>query len=211
MRKVIVPAGGKATRFGGLLKELLPINSTMTPLKAAVCGAISGMRADDVIVISNPDKIIEHARHLLGFQITYKLQQGNELWGAITTGLDTSSDGGLILADTFTKINPINHTAPLTFGVFKTMQPERFSVIRGKQLITKQPALNAGQSDAWGCVMWTSDVAKFWKSQEFAHYDAAFQAAMDKFGFDTFTLPYYYDFGTFDAYADFIARQYYDD
>lgn len=211
MRTIIIPAGGKATRFGGTLKELLPINATDTPLLRALQNAVIGFDADEVLVISSLDKIKEHAyyvgrnmAHAAPF-IRYSITTSDNLWEALDDVMPLH-DGGIVLADTVTFVEPQQITAPLVFGVFKTFQPERFSVIRNDTIITKQPMLNAGHSLAWGVVLWSKEVVDYWRKHQYETYDDAFRDAMRVFGYATFDLPYYYDLGSFEAYVEFLKE-----
>lgn len=216
MRTVIIPAAGKATRFGGTLKELLPINETDTPLLRAVQNAVIGMDADEIVLVTNPEKVSAHTGYLnkaapYTVPISYRMQQGNELWGAIMTGLNEHMDGGMVMADTVTFVDSCKIPyAPIVFGTFKTLTPERFSVIYGNTILTKQSLLNTGESLAWGVVLWNIDVTRYWLSSEapeYEHYDDAFRDVMQRFGFATFELPYYYDLGTFKSYVDYLGEK----
>lgn len=215
MKQVIIPAAGKATRFGGTLKELLPLNETDTSLLRAIQNAVLGMNADEIVLVTSIEKINEHIRYIdknvpYGIPINYRIQKNTQdLWGAILTGIDWNNDGGLVMADTVTFVNPEDSTAPLAFGIFKTWQPERFSVIRDKTIVTKEVSYKEliDGANAWGTVEWTKEVAQHWRdTDEYAHYDDAFRDAMQIFGYATYDLPYYYDLGTFKSYTDYIKE-----
>lgn len=206
MRTVIIPAAGKATRFGGVLKELLPISKTETALMRAVKNAVASMKATDICIITNKEKVSEHMAALTSLPVTYKEQVYNtDLWGAILSGL-SAVDGGLIMPDTITDIPIMTTSAPLSFGLFTTHEPERFSILHNNTIITKQKIVdNNTVYKAWGVVLWNADVAAYWiKHGNYLHYDDAFRDAMIHFGFTVFDLPYYYDIGTFDAYTQYI-------
>jgi len=219
MRTVIIPSAGKATRFGGLLKELLPLNATETPLKRAIDNAVIGMDADEVVIITNKDKIWEHMNYVsrnieFHLPIQYVPQvYDRDLLGAILTGISPHNDGGLLLPDTVTMVDAHNVTAPLSFGLFDTYEPHRFSVVHKKTIHTKEvlPIFDYEQWSkvsykAWGTVMWSKEVAQYWieKSDTYEHYDDMFRDAMQYFGFATFDLPYYYDLGSFDTYVEYL-------
>lgn len=213
MRTVIIPTAGKATRFGGLLKELLPLNATDTPLKRAIDNAVIGMDADEVIIITNKEKIWEHMNYIsrnveFHLPIQYVPQvYDRDLLGAILTGLSRYNDGGLVLPDTVTMVDAHDVTAPLSFGTFVTQEPHRFSIIRNGTIVTKQHIGIPGDGfNAWGAVMWSREVAQYWieNSDTYEHYDDMFRDAMHYFGFATFNLPYYYDLGSFDTYVEYL-------
>lgn len=213
MKNVIIPSAGKATRFGGTLKELLPINETDTPMLRAIQNAVLGMNADIITITTNIEKISEHARYIdknvpYGVPINFRLlKHSNDMWGSILSGIDWNSAGGLVMPDTVTFVNPEDSTAPLAFGTFWTKQPERFSVLWNDSIVTKQP-LPRPELDyrAWGTVEWGVEVAQYWQEHDYTHYDDAFRAAMTVFGYATYDLPYYYDLGTFKAYTDYIKE-----
>ncbi len=209
-RVVIIPAAGKAVRFGGILKELLPITDTETSLRRTVENALIGMDADEVRIITSIDKIHDHIRHINELyplaNISYRMQTiGLDLWGAILTGISNNKPGGLLLADTVTYIQPdMEITAPLVFGTFETRQPERFSVLYDNTIITKKHLEDNQSYKAWGCIMWDAQVAQFLSQLDVDHYDDAFRDAIALFGYATFDLPYYYDLGNFKAYKEYL-------
>jgi hypothetical protein len=225
MRTIIVPAAGKATRFGGTLKELLPLNATDTSLKRAIDNAVIGMDADEVILVTSKEKLWEHTNYVsthIGFHlpIQYVPQvYDRDLLGAILTGISPHNDGGLVMADTVTFVPDLEGaTSNLSFGTFWTQEPERFSVIHDGTIITKQKPvsyLGDGQKledmvgyKAWGVVMWSKEVAEYWiaKSDRYEHYDDMFRDGMKEFGYTTFELPYYYDLGSFDKYFEYLKE-----
>lgn len=215
MKQVIIPSAGRATRFGGTLKELLPINETETPMFRAIQNAVLGMNADEIVLITSTEKISEHVKYIdknipYGIPISYRIQNNaQDLWGAILTGIDWNSDGGLVMPDTVTFINPEYTTAPIAFGVFWTQEPNRFSILSNGTIYTKRPILDdiRVHSKAWGTVEWGVEVAQYWQqTDEYAHYDDAFRDAMERFGYATYDLPYYYDLGSFKAYTDYIKE-----
>lgn len=214
MRHIIIPAGGKAVRFGGTLKELLPLNATDTPLLRAIHNASLGLRANIITIITDIPKVTEHMRYISMRSahlknIRYMLKTGDELWESVYDALEVC-DGGLVLADTVTMVPNIGEmTAPIMFGVFDTTQPERFSLIQDHTILTKPKDMPEGTYKAWGVVLWNKDVANYWiyHMDEVDSYDEAFRRAMDTFGYDTFTLPYYYDLGSFNAYTEYIKEQ----
>lgn len=221
MRTVIIPSAGKATRFGGTLKELLPINPTDTPMLRAIQNAVLGMNADELMIITNAAKVQDHMNYVMqhamyNLPISYRMQTfGKDLWGAIQSGFNWNqpTDGGLVLPDTITFVPELGEvTAPITFGTFWTQEPERFSVliegtIRTKEIAKEQDVLErlAGYK-AWGTVLWNAEVANYWMNEapEYDHYDDAFRDAMQRFGYSTFELPYYYDVGTFSKYVEYL-------
>lgn len=222
MRTIIIPSAGRATRFGGTLKELLPLNATDTSLKRAIDNAVIGMDADEIVLVTNKDKIWEHTNYVgthIGFHLPIQFVPqvyNRDLLGAILTGITPYKDGGMVMADTVTMVDAHAITAPLSFGVFATWQPERFSVLWDNSIVTKQEFYDCEENQrydlpafkAWGVVLWSKEVAAYWvqHSDEYEHYDDMFRDAMYFFGYATFDLPYYYDIGTFEAYLAYLKE-----
>ncbi len=217
MRTVIIPSAGKATRFGGLAKELLPLNATDTPLKRAIDNAVIGMDADEIILVTSKERIWEHTNYIgshIGFHLPIQFVPqvyDRDLLGALLTGMSMHNDGGLVLPDTVTMVDTHGIEGSLVFGTFWTQEPERFSVIYDGTIITKQriegnEVDNVAGFKAWGVVMWSKEVAQYWinKSDEYEHYDDMFRDGMQHFGYRTFNLPYYYDLGSFDKYVEYL-------
>jgi hypothetical protein len=91
-----------------------------------------------------------------------------------------------------------------SLGVFECANPQRFGVIRGNQIVDKQEG--AIPCQAWGVLVWSSNVVNFWKRHldEIETHTQAFNMAMNEFGFDTFPLDYYYDCGDFESYKEVL-------
>src|SRR3569832_1924458 len=129
--RVIIPAAGRASRVGGVRKELLPLSDAPgdTSLRRAVERAYALLGADRVVVVSTPELIAQHAYALAEYPIDYQIQQGGgDIWGAIRTGIMSNDAGGLILPDTVWSGTPVTLDAPIAFGVFWTEATARFSV-----------------------------------------------------------------------------------
>jgi CTP:molybdopterin cytidylyltransferase MocA len=83
----IIPAAGKATRFGGLFKELLPLPNERLLLTEAV----ERLRfCDQIIVVTSNEKAEAH-KAILPKDVIIQYQTGKELWGAIQTGFMRAS------------------------------------------------------------------------------------------------------------------------
>lgn len=212
MRTIIIPAGGSAVRFGGTLKELLPITAKGTPFLHALYNARYRYYADTIIVISNPKKIQEHSHYLAehcefaqDVQLRLTVDPTN-VWKAIQAVLPDEASG-ICLADTITDAVTVQHTKDINFGIFKTHEPERFSIFDTNRIITK-PQNYPAPAYAWGTVAWSQEVSMYLKSQMFTHYDEAFNAVIQNFSYGVHILPYYYDIGTFEAYRAFFQERY---
>lgn len=218
MRKIIIPAAGKAVRFNGILKEFAPIDTT-TPLHRMIWLAKTKLQASYITLVTNAAKYEIHKEFIDTIAVVYPeiqftlINQSNygnrDLLDAIITGLQTQPwniAGGLLLPDTITDFDTIESTAPLTFGTFPTTEPERFSVLYQKSIYTKSTALQPGIYNAWGVVLWDANVAQKMLTyhNRYTHYDDMFYHMMMMFGYTTFTLDYYYDIGSIKTYLNYL-------
>ena len=208
MRLGILPAAGKAERWGGYPKELLPISSTSTFLSRAV-RSLQASACDFVVVITNPSKIHLHSFHLRDWQrVLFEIQQGEEMWAAMTTAIEIPADEYLfMMPDTYIPLRPFPASLDTDFamGLFRTDEPERFGTLRGGQVVNKQP----GESPclAWGALAWNRSVAKHWKAKSFDNYTDAINDAIRVFGFSEWSLEYYRDIASMSYYAEFLQTE----
>jgi len=209
----IIPAAGKAERFSGIYKELLPVADKQLGFTSALHSAIkrvNQMGAREAIVITNEEKIAVHAHALraTAFPVSFVLQRGDELWGAISSTFYRGEDSLLIMPDTiFTPVEQIPRTEHvISFGTFETGHPERYSVLRNGSIYTKQPwPHQTKNASAWGCVYWRHAAVDFWKANHYNHYDQAFQAAIDAFpSYGVFSIMEYYDIGSYEQYCSYL-------
>ncbi len=230
-RHIIIPAGGKAVRFNGMLKDMLPIDDIgTTALEGTLDRAFSLYDTRQVILITNTAKWYLHdeftrmyiKKHNLPKNAINLLMKGNNvntLWDAILQGLHSIPNGvpgGLMLPDTITRFN-VDHAltntinAGITFGLFDTYEPERFSVVEDNQIYTKVRKCYTIACDtpykAWGVVLWSAHahlvmMQHYWRETE---YDVVFSKIMADLGYNTFDLDYYYDIGTLEAYINYKA------
>lgn len=211
----VIPAAGRASRFGGVFKELLPVGEGTSLLVNALRQARS-LGATDYAVVTRASKRELHADHLsrhADLDPFFLVQLGaGDMWGAIQTTLPLRRDSLLVMPDTvFRTRDSVPRNCDFSLGLFETEQPERFGVLSDGMLFNKSTALT-GRQLAWGTVYWSANVAEFWRQWEalrgsFASFTAAFQWAMDAFGFETFALDAYYDLGTWESYREFIRGQ----
>ena len=210
----ILPAGGRAERFDGIYKELLPIGEGEFLLSDAIRRA-HALGADRALVISSAEKLPTHAkflaRHAAGYTVDLCLRSESDehLWSALRRAIPTGEAGLLVLPDTtWSCPDRIPAGVDLAFGIFVTHEPHRFSLVHEGRILTKPDDL-VGRWEAWGCVYWSAAVAAFWEREQQRHgeypdYDRAFESAMRQFGHGTFRLEDYCDLGTWSAYASFV-------
>ncbi len=220
--QALIPAGGLAERFGGIYKELLPIEEGDFLLKRAIDQAINVFQASEIVLLSNMEKITTHAgfikRYFPDLKVTYKVSSDwDNLWYAIYDTLCITDDTVLILPDVYMKMPdnfyPWGHmaTAPITFGQFETNDMSQYSSFDSSTGVirTKDPALKDVVGYSWGTVYWTPMISNYWKTHPEMRdwtYDQAFQSAMDIYGHQRFQIDEYYDLGTWERYEAFINR-----
>ena len=201
----IIPAGGKASRFGGTLKEMLPCDEHSL-LDRAISAMYAG-RADDVVVITTPEKIGIHALQLINRNVWYRLAF-DSLWASLVDIMRLEFDEYMFaMPDTYFPWNCFDREteADFTMGLFTTHTPSRFGVVHEDSIWDKY--FKSGEYEAWGVVMWTKEVVDFWRKDNKAKdHTEAFNMAMDKFGYATFDLEYYHDMASFDDYRKLVKN-----
>lgn len=215
--RAIIPCAGQATRFNGKLKELLPISEKLCPLTNSIHLAQMYFRPNDIIIISNPEKIRDHAREIDKLpwnrkcDVYFSLQTDDNLWYSIANEIRLNEDHVLLLGDTITDtIAFLPKDIDFALGLFNTKEPHRFSIVEDNNsrpnILTKPQNKPEGLYKAWGMVYWSKRVSEFFYEHAFDHYDEAFNAAILNYGLYTFDLAYYYDLGSFQAYKEYLKQ-----
>ena len=204
----IVPAAGKAERFGGLLKELLPWDSGESLLHRTV--RILWKVSDAVVVISNPDKIAQHAQELEGFSnVCFVLQNGDTLLSGIRSVTLEADYYFFAMPDTVFPETVFPHPPHLSFmmiGLFDTLEGHRYGVWRDSRIDDKNPE-NRGQFlKAWGVLGWPQSVMRILYETYLTHHTDALNLALEQVKHYTIQMDYYHDVADHEAYRDLVAR-----
>lgn len=208
----VLPAAGQGSRWGGYYKELLPCGDGDWLIDHIIDTMTYG-GADEILVVTNTEKISTHATHLRSkffLPLTYIIQQGkNDIYSAIDTTLPLAKDlNYFAMPDTYIDHNTFKSDfsyADFYLGVFTTDMPERFGVVVDGQVINKSDELEKGKLyDAWGVLVWTKDVAEFWLNVQPENYTDAINKAIEVFTWDIFPMSYYYDMATWNDYRRFL-------
>lgn len=211
MKSAIILAAGQSVRFNGLLKELLPTGEDREVIDHSISAA-KQWGADRIIITTNPNKIAQHAKQFSkpkyqDLNISFKvLYEGEMLDSLLLACQEATSENLMLMADTVFSGGIEVPKCNLAFGTFSTNTPDRYSIFDGGRIVTK-PKGYTGNYKAWGCVAFSDKVAQYWQSYMFNHYDAAFNSAISKFGYETFDIGAYHDLGTFSRYADYLKGQ----
>ena len=109
-----------------------------------------------------------------------------------------------MIPDTFVSARtfPVPLGGEFGLGVFRTEEPERFGVLRGGEIVNKQPSDEPGL--AWGVLAWSKLVAAHWRNHVYADYTQAINDAIKTFGYTLWELDYYFDIGSMSHYAEFL-------
>jgi dTDP-glucose pyrophosphorylase len=215
MSKVgIIPAAGRAERWGGIVKELLPVGEGDRLIDQAL-NAFLLAGVDRIVVVTNAEKIGHLASYLQDreFPIHYILQRGdNDIWSAIETSFDLAGDLNLfampdtiIPSTTFYPVLNNQENADFFAGTFTTRRPERFGVFHEGAIVNKDPDLPAGAYDAWGVLAWSKRVVEFWQRKIWSDYTTGLNAAYQYFPVHIFGLDFYFDMASWADYQAFVA------
>lgn len=203
----IIPAAGRAERFGGTMKDLLPlggqalINRTYGILKK---------RCDQIAIVSNIERVEYHAK-TIGPEAIFLLQKNThaDIYGAMYAAITyTLADYYFFsMPDTVIPLDAFDNAPECDFalGTFETTKPERFGCIRDGQVVNKNQFLTPPQT-AWGVLVWSDAVAQRWRENPDFTYTQAINMAMTVFGFQTFPLEYYYDISNEEEYYYALDR-----
>ena len=208
----IIPAGGKASRWGGYLKELLPLYDRHWLIDHTV-EAMERAEVDAILVVTSKAKLAPLAAHLArqpwSAPILYAVEErGLDIWGGILEALRVQADEYLFaMPDTFYPPAAFQDCPDSDFSlaVHQTSSPERFGVLLGNEVVNKREH-PPGVYDAWGLMAWSGRVAELWRAAGLRNYTEAINTAIEGFGLDTWRIDYYYDMATFDDYRKWIIE-----
>ena len=199
----IIPAAGKAARFGGLYKELLPLPDG----KSMIEHAVDRLKfCDRIVVITNCHKFHLH-QELLGDRVILLNQQGYELWGAIRTAYNhfDADRYYFTMPDTYMRDDVFLNMpdASFSFGYFMTNEPERFGVFQDGKVTDKFgdaviPAM------AWGVLSWAKHISDMWNDKRVESYTDAINLAIALDDWDKWPIGDYYDCANMQRYMELL-------
>lgn len=199
----IIPAGGKAERFRGVMKEMLPCGEVSLLDR---CVLAMSMVCDDVMVISTPDKIHIHAHALKDTGASFCIGK-DTLKKSLEDVIRKPYDHFVFaMPDTYfpLMIFERKYKADFTLGLFQTDMPSRFGVMHKGQIWDKY--FNKGDFLAWGVLAWSRNAADHWlqNKHDYPNHTAAFNGLLNTFEYETFELAYYYDMASYDDYRKLV-------
>jgi hypothetical protein len=209
----ILPCAGKAERWGGLLKELLPAGPGYAMIDRTMA-AFMEAKASAVHVVASIEKLGPISAHISSrWQGAFYSVQSDprDLWGAVRQGIRLGGDRYLFaMPDTIYPVGSFTKDpgADLVLGLFPTDHGDRFGVVTNNLIMDKSAAFRGMSCWAWGVLMWSPRVAEWWieRDKRISSFPAALSAAMRQFGWTPVKLPYYHDICDFPAYADAIKN-----
>ena len=202
----IIPAAGKAERWRGMPKELMPVDD-ITFLDRVIMSMYAG-RADVIMLVTSYEKAALHIQHLMNEPICYTIQQGKQdAWSAICESLPMNAGMNMYaMPDTYFNIDIFSKMPEKDFniGYFDTVEPERFGVVTEHGIVDKQPF--EGTQKAWGVLKWSYRVVAYWKENinKIETHTQAFNMALDRFDWSMTKLDYYHDVANYEYYKRLI-------
>lgn len=204
----IIPAGGKAKRFGGYPKEMLPYDNNNVLLDRTVTAMCFG-GAGAYLVLTTKDKIAAHAGRL-GAGYDFRISQ-DTLWKSLKISFGYKASWNLFaMPDTYYPQDifdrPEMHQTDFNIGYFETIRPERFGVIQDGQIYDKYD-FDSGNYMAWGALCWSEKVVRFWIDHisEIKNHTDAFNLAMKEYGYTLCRMDYYHDMASWGDYEKFVT------
>lgn len=213
----IVPAAGKAERWGGTLKELMPLSMGRTILDHTL--DVMTSTVDQIVIVTSQEKIQTISAHVgdrTRTPISFTLQHaahGPDIMGAIVAGCETKADRYFFaMPDTHYDRDAFQYfpTHDFAMGLFDTTTPERFGVLAGREIVNKRAQWQLNKDgklhtyNAWGVLTWTSDCVALWRDLKPESYTIAINQAIDEYGVNFWRLKQYYDFASHDDYLRFF-------
>ena len=221
----IIPAAGRAERWGGTMKELMPLAKGRAIIDHTI--GVMANACDDIVIVTSPEKLPSIAAHVnqtyCNLPISYRIQTyDGDIWGAIQTALDTDGDRYFFaMPDTVYTDRAFDHYPyhPFAMGLFETTMPERFGVLTNvtsdiggvrREIVNKRPASQwpeAPPYHAWGVLTWTRECVETWRELRPETYTEAINQAIHFFGANSWSIDGYYDFASHAAYLEYFLPQ----
>jgi NDP-sugar pyrophosphorylase family protein len=173
----IIPAAGKASRFHGVYKELLPIGDGKVLIEHTIDHMVEA-GAERVYIITSIDKVRAHQR-VIHKDVDFILQaENNDIWSAIKTALPMMGDVNLVaFPDCYISKNPFSLDGDFGLGLFDTRRSERFGVLTEDGTIVNKQSFPDKQR-AWGTIQFHRSIGEYWMAHEPADYTDALNQAL---------------------------------
>lgn len=206
----IIPAAGEGRRWGGFQKMLLPIGDGEWLIDRAI-RALQFGGCKRIVVVTNPLSLAPLASHLIGkyqnLSFILNARMDLDFYGSILATFPLSGDlNYFVMPDTYFSEGIFLDIPDGDFviGTHRTKTPERFGAILNGQVVNKPNHLDKKTYDAWGCLVWSKEIATIWAEAELTNYTDAINYAIEEKGVKTFDMGYYHDMATFQDYKDLL-------
>ena len=160
--------------------------------------------SDAVVVISNPNKIAQHAQELEGFSNVYfVLQNGDTLLSGIRSVTLEADYYFFAMPDTVfpeTVFPHPPHPSFMMLGLFDTLEGHRYGVWRDGRIDDKNPENRGQLLKAWGVLGWPQSVMKILGETYLTNHTDALNLALEQVKHYTVSIDSYYDFASFEEY-----------
>jgi hypothetical protein len=204
----IIPAAGKAKRFVGIAKELLPLPDGRSLLEHAVDRLAF---CDKIVIVTNTQKWQSHMDVLHRLPNNKKVelitQEGDELMGAIRTAYlhFDALHYHMTMPDTWCVDNAFEKRpdASFSYGYFLTSEPERFGCLVDGYMVDKQPA-KVMPSVAWGILSWARHINYLWEERRVEDYTQAINVALANGDCKSWPIGAYYDCADMKRYVELL-------
>jgi hypothetical protein len=205
----VIAAAGKAKRFNGILKELLPVGDGISLLERNIKLLYA---CDSILIVSTPEKMAAHAAVASKYSKVSLTPQRRDwdIYGAMYAGMWFPHDRiHFVMADTYMPMNVFKGDtgiAPVFLGFHKTDEPWRYGILNpsGRLEVVNKPSDLTGKHMAWGALGWSNEVTKelFYRSK--LSYTQAINIMLKKFPVMLDKMEYYYDIGSWEHYWRFV-------
>jgi len=199
----IIPAAGSATRFGGIIKELLPLADGRSLLEHAI-ERLSF--CDRVVVVTSPGKMHQHRTNIRQ-RVNIIPQHGHEMWGAMQTGMNAydADQYYLTMPDTWMYDSAFHGVPEIDFGYgyFITETPERFGVLVGDRFVDKPKDADV-PAVAWGVLTWSKAVRDLWNEKRITNYTDAINQAIRDYSHRHWHIGPYFDCADMNRYMELL-------
>ena len=199
----IIPAAGRAERFGGVTKDLLPLPDGR-PLLAHAVERLSF--CDRVVVVSNAFKAPLHRVHAQG-RVTITRQRGSGMWGAIKSAMNAyeADQYYMTMPDTWMQPDCFAGVPDCDFayGYFLTNTPERFGVLHGRRFVDKPKAV-ATPAVAWAVLTWSKRIRNLWNDLQPVDYTEAINLAIEESKGCHWVVGPYFDCANMSRYMELL-------
>lgn len=200
----IIPAAGQAKRFGGIVKELLPVKDGLSLLHHAyirlqkVC--------DLVICVTNKDKVHIHMKELK--DVLFIEQNNNiDILGAIQSGMRIQAERYYFtMPDTYIRDDVFTNTplyGGLSIGLFETLKPERFGCLQDSIIYDKNKDIHL-PSQAWGVLSWKNQHRDLFLDG--INLPCVLNSIINNSGLETWNIGEYYDMATIQDYIEYLKN-----